>query len=458
MATAGARVGVWAIATASLVLVGARAGADEPPRIRGTPPSEVTVGTTYEFRPRAWDADGDLLRFRVRNKPAWASFDSTTGALSGRPEPGDVGTYRDVTIRVRDGTSYRTLLPFSITVEARLRKSSYGHYFATRYADGPEDAALICDQPGVQGVVWRRTWKEVEPAPGVYDFSSFDAALTAMAGSHNPECQLWLLVEFKSFNSSPVRNPCPERLAGQYSAQNADGDGASTCFMWEPAVLDAYVTMMRAAAARYDANPRVEGLILQESALGFRGEYSQDVADGGTYTATAWRDALVTLITECGAAFSRSRCVAFLNFIRGGQQYLHEVSEAIAAIPDRRGCMSGPDVLPDDASLYDGDAAVYEVLARHDGCRSNSVQNASFEVPACGLDCILRFAIGGAFGDFDQGSPRTSGLCVNSYLFWNHRVTRSKTGLDWTDALPVIAANPYGRAWQEQCLGGGEAP
>jgi hypothetical protein len=47
---------------------------------------------------------------------------------------------------------------------------------------------------------------------------------------------------------------------------------------------------------------------------------------------------------------------------------------------------------------------------------------------------------------------------VNSYLFWNHRVTSSATGLDWTDALPVIAANPYGVGWLDQCAGGGDVP
>lgn len=44
-------------------------------------------------------------------------------------------------------------------------------------------------------------------------------------------------------------------------------------------------------SAKYDGNHRVEGVIVQESALSLNGAYSQDVADGGTYTAEAWRDA-----------------------------------------------------------------------------------------------------------------------------------------------------------------------
>jgi hypothetical protein len=338
------------------------------------------------------------------------------------------------------------------------RKANYGHYFSTRYADKPADVAMLCDQAGVQGVVWRRTWNEVEPSAGVYDFSSFDQVLKTIAGSHNPQCQLWIFVEYKSFNSSPVRNPCPVYLQARHSGLNADGSRAATCFMWEPVVVKAYTAMMKAAAARYDANPRIEGFILQESALGFNGVYSQDVADGGTYTAVAWRDALIELIGQCGAAFTRSRCMSFMNFIRNGQQYLDDVSAAIAAVPDNRACLSGPDLLPDSKELYSGSDSIYKVLVRHKGCRSNSAQNRSFSVQKCGLGCVFQFAVSATFGEFNHNYPRTSGVCVNSYLFWNHRVGVSRTGLDWTDALAVIAAYPYGRAWLDQCVGGGGPP
>jgi hypothetical protein len=255
-----------------------------------------------------------------------------------------------------------------------------------------------------------------------------------------------------------VKNPCPKYLQASHSGPNADGSGAATCFMWEPSVLNAYIAMMNAAATRFDSNPRVEGIIFQESSLGFNGEYSRDIASGGSYTPEAWRDALIELAGQCGTAFSQSRCMFFLNFLRGGQAYLHDVSAAISAVPDNRACLSGPDLLPDNATLFDNRNSVYEVLVRHDGCRSNSAQNDSFEVSGCGLDCIFQFAVGGTFGDFPESAPRAGGVCVNSYLFWNHRVGRSATGLTWTDALPVIASNPYGPGWYEQCFGNNGEP
>lgn len=428
------------------------------PRITGTPDTTVAVAEAYAFRPTAWDGDRDPLRFTIRNKPAWANFDSATGTLRGTPTAGDVGKYDDVTIRVTDGTYWRTLPLFTVTVQPSMRKANYGHYFATRYQDTPADVAMLCDQAGVKGVVWRQTWSQVEPSPGAYDFRSFDRVLEAIAGSHNPQCQLWIFVEFKSFNVSPIRNPCPAYLQAAHSGPNADGSRASTCFMWEPVVYKAYVAMMKAAAARYDRNPRVEGFVIQESALGFNGSYSQDVADGGTYTPQAWRDALVEIVGQCGAAFSHSRCLSYLNFLRGGQRYLNDVSKALGAIPDNRGCMSGPDLLPDESELYSSGDAVYPVLARHVGCRSNSAQNASFSIRNYNLDQVFNFAVRGTFGSFDRTAPRTSGVCVNSYMFWNHRVKVSWTGLSWLEALPVIAAYPYGKLWFDQCPGGGGAP
>ena len=432
------------------------------PQISGAPSDKATVDQLFSFQPSATDADGDKLSFTIAGKPSWAAFEPTTGRLQGTPREADVGSFKQIAISVTDGLLSRTL-PFTVTVvkpsgSAQPRKANYGHYFSTRYADNPADAAMLCEQVGVSGVVWRRTWKEVEPNAGVYDFSSFDDVLGAIARSKKPDCQLWLIVEFKSFASSPVKNPCPEYVQARHSAQNSDGRNATTCFIWEPSVADAYIAMMKAVAARYDANPRFEGFIFQESSLGFNGNYSQDVAAGGTYTAEAWRDSLIKLVSQCGASFSESRCMAFMNFMRGGQTYLNDISAAISAIPDNRACFSGPDLLPNNATLYNNSNSVYQVLTRHSGCRSNSAQNDSFSVPGCGLDCIFRFAVGGAFGNFGESNPLASGVCVNSYLFWNHRVGKSPTGLDWTDALPVIAANPYASDWSKHCRSGGDAP
>ena len=317
---------------------------------------------------------------------------------------------------------------------------------------------MLCSKPGVTGIVWRQTWNQVEPNQGVYKFDSFEAVLSALAASSNPSCRVWIFVEFKSFANSPIKNPCPKYLQAHHSAANVLGGGAATCFMWEPVVYNAYIAMMKSAAAHFDANPHVEGIILEESSLSFNNAASQDVADGGTYTAAAWRIALIDLVDGAAAAFSHSRVVAFLNFMHGDQSAMDDVSAAISAVPHNQACFSGPDLLPDNTTLYGDAHSAYELLARHTGCRSNSAQNDSYAVPNFGLESIFHFAVSGNFGDFKEHAPRTSGVCVNSYLFWNHTEVLSSTGLDWHDALPVIAAHPYGPDWYGQCAHGGVAP
>jgi len=92
--------------------------ANNPPVISGTPPTSITVGSTYFFRPAASDPDGDPLRFKISKKPAWASFDRTTGTLRGTPSAGAIGVHSAITITVTDGKAARSLPSFAIAVKA----------------------------------------------------------------------------------------------------------------------------------------------------------------------------------------------------------------------------------------------------------------------------------------------------------------------------------------------------
>ena len=86
------------------------------PTISGNPAGAVRIGDTYSFTPTASDPDGDTLTFSVQNKPVWATFDTTTGGLSGSPTLANVGTYDSITISVSDGPSSSSLAPYSIAV------------------------------------------------------------------------------------------------------------------------------------------------------------------------------------------------------------------------------------------------------------------------------------------------------------------------------------------------------
>ena len=86
------------------------------PTISGTPGSSVVAGSAYSFTPAASDADGDTLAFAIQNKPSWATFNTSTGKLSGTPGAGQAGSYLNIVIAVSDGTASTTLNAFAITV------------------------------------------------------------------------------------------------------------------------------------------------------------------------------------------------------------------------------------------------------------------------------------------------------------------------------------------------------
>ncbi len=86
------------------------------PSIFGRPGSDVMFDQLYIFTPTATDSDGDPLTFQVQNKPLWATFDSATGRLSGRPSLGDVGLYSGIVLSVSDGNSSSYLPAYSLSV------------------------------------------------------------------------------------------------------------------------------------------------------------------------------------------------------------------------------------------------------------------------------------------------------------------------------------------------------
>ncbi|WP_337842696.1 Ig-like domain-containing protein [Rheinheimera sp.] len=92
--------------------------ANTAPLISGTPAGSVVAGTAYSFIPTTSDPENDALSFSISNQPAWASFNASTGALSGTPAETDVGTNSGIVISVSDGSLSASLPAFSITVTA----------------------------------------------------------------------------------------------------------------------------------------------------------------------------------------------------------------------------------------------------------------------------------------------------------------------------------------------------
>jgi hypothetical protein len=93
------------------------------PTISGSPATGVQATQTYTFTPSATDPDRDTLTYSINNLPRWASFNGSTGRLSGTPAAGDVGTYSNLIITVSDGRASASLRAFSVVVSAPANRA-----------------------------------------------------------------------------------------------------------------------------------------------------------------------------------------------------------------------------------------------------------------------------------------------------------------------------------------------
>jgi hypothetical protein len=98
-------------------------GTNSAPTIAAVPAATVKAGTAYSYTPTASDADGDALTFSATGLPSWATFNTSTGTLSGTPGQGDVGSTYSITISVTDGHS-TTSANLAVTVVATATGSA----------------------------------------------------------------------------------------------------------------------------------------------------------------------------------------------------------------------------------------------------------------------------------------------------------------------------------------------
>jgi hypothetical protein len=86
------------------------------PTVSNTPDllEEIEVDSTYSYTPNASDADQDPLSFSITNKPAWLTFETATGELSGTPTQSDIGEYT-IAIAVSD-SKQTTDINYTLTV------------------------------------------------------------------------------------------------------------------------------------------------------------------------------------------------------------------------------------------------------------------------------------------------------------------------------------------------------
>jgi hypothetical protein len=95
---------------------------NDTPYFTSSPQTDATEDILYSFTVSASDSDlvhgGESLTFSALTKPAWLSFNATTGELYGTPTEAEAGNSYPVSIQVEDLASATSTLNFNITVQA----------------------------------------------------------------------------------------------------------------------------------------------------------------------------------------------------------------------------------------------------------------------------------------------------------------------------------------------------
>lgn len=215
------------------------------PVISGAAGTSVQVGSKYSFTPAATDVNGDRLSFVVSNRPSWATFNTTTGALAGTPTAANVGTYANIVVSVTDGRATTSLPPFSIQVnnsDNRLPTisgtpstsvlASQAYSFAPVAADADGDTLAYTIQNKPSWATFSATNGRLSGTPAVSNVGTFaNVVISVSDGKASTSLTPFTINVVAPTNRAPTIAGTPGKAATvgsayrfQPSASDPDGD------------------------------------------------------------------------------------------------------------------------------------------------------------------------------------------------------------------------------------------
>ncbi len=303
-------------------------------------------------------------------------------------------------------------LEFPATLEPHVQaeagigtvKWNPGHYmaFAADVEDSDVHAGLdeIQDLPFVKGMVLRVFWRQLEPQKDVYDFSRIDRYM-ALAAAHNKRFGLLLTTKnFIAGKAAPDYLKAPWFDGGVFEVAKFKGTIGDNITLWDSNTYYRLARLVKALAARYDANPWFEVLIINETAFGRPVIPVTDVQKASFY------DNLIRVDAIARQAFSHTVVIQYVNF---PPPYTRQV---VANLLDKGVGIGGPDVFLNDA---DHERLVYPPIVQASGKVPVGMQVES--------DCYYARSLGGPWDPpparelYDFARNRLH----SNYVFW-HRV------------------------------------
>ncbi len=225
-----------------------------PPSITGTPATTVVVGAKYSFQPSASDTDGDALTFSIANVPAWATFDTTSGLLTGTPTANDVGSFQSITISVADGKAIAELTPFTIQVTAApsapatpayqpptitvttvpTSVQAGSHYALQPSASSPEGYALVFSITGMPSwASFSTSTGLLSGTPASSNVGSFPNIVISVSDGHSSVSLKAFTITVTAVSTAPTN--APPKITGT----PATTVQAGSSYSFQPAASDA---------------------------------------------------------------------------------------------------------------------------------------------------------------------------------------------------------------------------
>ena len=216
---------------------------NDAPTISGTPATSAAEDANYSFTPTGADVDaGDTLSYAITNKPAWASFDTGTGALTGTPANADVGTTTGIIITVTDGNSIPiALATFAIEVSNTNDAPTITGTPATTVAEDanysftPTGADVDAGDTLSYAITNKPTWASFDTGTGALTGTPTNAdvgtttgiIITVTDGNSTPVALATFAIEVSNTNDVPTITGTPATTVvedANYSFTPSGGD------------------------------------------------------------------------------------------------------------------------------------------------------------------------------------------------------------------------------------------
>lgn len=141
--------------------------------LSGTPATSVAAGSSYSFQPTVTQGSGTVT-FSIAGMPIWATFNSTTGALSGTPSTANEGMTGAITITAGSGGQTASIGPFTIDVTAPTKLVLSG---------APATSVAAGSSYAFQPTVTQSSGTVAFSISGMPSWATFDSTTGALTGT-----------------------------------------------------------------------------------------------------------------------------------------------------------------------------------------------------------------------------------------------------------------------------------